>query len=132
MQKKRFVLSFPPSLVEEPLIYRLVKDYDIITNILKAKITPRDEGRMVVEMSGNLEPGVKYLEGLGVRVELLAREILIDEESCVACGVCVGVCFPRALTMDQDKFELQFDREKCTLCEFCIRACPVKAISSKF
>jgi len=132
MAKKRFVLSFPPSLVEEPLTYRLVKDYDIITNILRAKITPREEGRLVVEMSGNLEPGIKYLQDLGVKVEPIAREILVEEEVCVDCGVCVGVCFPKALTMDRENFKLHFDREKCTLCEFCIKACPVSAISSKF
>ena len=132
MAKKRFVLSFPPTLVEEPLTYQLVKEYNIITNILKAKITPREEGRLVVEMSGNLEPALKYLEDKGVTVEPIAREVLIDEELCVDCGVCTGVCFPKALTMDKEEFKLHFDKEKCTLCEFCIRACPVNAISSKF
>jgi len=68
MAKGRFVLSFPPTLVEEPLTYHLVKDYNIITNILRAKITAKEEGRLVVEMIGELEPAIKYLEEKGVKV----------------------------------------------------------------
>ena len=29
MKKTRIVLSFPPSNVEEPITYRLIKDYDL-------------------------------------------------------------------------------------------------------
>ncbi|MEQ8221040.1 MAG: 4Fe-4S binding protein [Candidatus Eremiobacterota bacterium] len=132
MAKGRFVLSFPPTLVEEPLTYHLVKDYNIITNILRAKITAKEEGRLVVEMIGELEPAIKYLEEKGVRVEHIATEILIDETLCVHCGACGAVCFPKALRIDRETFELKFDREKCTLCELCLKACPVRAISSNF
>jgi len=132
MAKGRFVLIFPPSLVEEPVTYHLVKDYGILINILRARITPKEEGRLVIEMSGNLEPAIKYLETQGVKVEPIAREILLDEELCIHCGACAGVCFPKALTIDTETWELKFNREKCTLCEFCLKACPVGAISSKF
>ncbi|HPZ08587.1 MAG TPA: 4Fe-4S binding protein [Candidatus Eremiobacteraeota bacterium] len=132
MAKGRFVLSFPPSLVGEPLTYTLVKNYNIITNIHRAKITPEEEGRLVVEMTGELEPAIRYLEEKGVKVEPIAREILVEEEICVHCGACVGVCFSRALSLNTETFEIKFDREKCTLCEFCLKACPVNAISSKF
>jgi len=132
MAKGRFVLNFPPALVGEPLTYHLVKDYDIVTNILRAKITPKEEGRLVVEMSGNLEPAIKYLEDKGVNVQPIAREILIDEKICVDCGACIAVCLSKAMCLDPESFKLKFDREKCTLCEFCLNACPVNAISSKF
>jgi len=38
MKKTRIVLSFPPSNVEEPVTYRLIKDYDLVVNILRASI----------------------------------------------------------------------------------------------
>jgi L-aspartate semialdehyde sulfurtransferase ferredoxin len=132
MVKGRFVLSFPPSMVGEPLTYHLVKDYNIVTNILRAKITPKEEGRLVVEMKGELEPAIKYLEEQGVTVEPIATEILVDPSLCVHCGACAAVCFPKALHLDRETFELKLDREKCTLCEFCLKACPVNAISSNF
>ena len=47
---KRIVLHFPRRLVEQPVIYRLVKDYNLEFNILKALITlePEEEGLMVL------------------------------------------------------------------------------------
>lgn len=41
MAKRRLVLTFPPRLVEEPITYRLIKDYDLVVNILKAILLHR-------------------------------------------------------------------------------------------
>jgi ABC-type methionine transport system ATPase subunit len=60
MQKKRVVLNYPPHLVDEPVISRLVKDFDLMVNITRARITPKEEGRMVLEITGkrsDLESG---------------------------------------------------------------------------
>ncbi|MBM4445669.1 MAG: (Fe-S)-binding protein, partial [Chloroflexi bacterium] len=35
---RRVVLHFPRTLVEQPIIYRLVRDYDLSFNILKASV----------------------------------------------------------------------------------------------
>jgi len=40
---KRVVLHFPRRLVEQPVIYRLVKDYNLEFNILRASITAEPE-----------------------------------------------------------------------------------------
>ena len=34
----RVRLTFPPSLIQEPIIYRLVKDFDIVINIRRADV----------------------------------------------------------------------------------------------
>ena len=49
---RKVVLRFPHRLVDKPIIYRLVKDYDLQFNILKASITPKEEGLLVLELSG--------------------------------------------------------------------------------
>ena len=49
---KRIVLHFPRRLVDRPIVYRLVKDYDLEFNILKAFFTQEEEGLMVLEISG--------------------------------------------------------------------------------
>ena len=41
---KRIVLRFPKRLVERPIISRLVKDYDLEFNILRASITRNRKG----------------------------------------------------------------------------------------
>lgn len=69
---RRFVkLTFPPDLIKEPVIYRVSKQYDVVPNIRRARVT-RDAGEVVLELEGeetNLEQGIVYLTDLGVKVE---------------------------------------------------------------
>jgi len=50
--------------LDEPIVYKLVKDFELVFNILQAKITPKEEGLMVLELKGkkeNYAEGIKYL-----------------------------------------------------------------------
>ena len=61
---KRIVLHFPRRLVERSIVSRLVKDYNLDFNILKASVTPDEEGLMVLELSEKLwdyDKGIRYL-----------------------------------------------------------------------
>ncbi|MHB8174162.1 MAG: NIL domain-containing protein, partial [Nitrospirota bacterium] len=51
MAQQRVVLTFQRWQLDQPITYRLVKDFDLVTNILQAKVTP-DEGRMSLELVG--------------------------------------------------------------------------------
>ena len=49
---KRIVLHFPKRLVDRPIVSRLVKDYNLDFNILKAFFTSEgEEGLMVLEIT---------------------------------------------------------------------------------
>ena len=64
-------LIFGPSLVKEPVIYQLGRNYEIVTNIRRADVT-RDQGWVLLEISGEpdeLDRGVAFLESKGVKVE---------------------------------------------------------------
>jgi len=52
--------------------------------------------------------------------------ILVDEEKCTGCGLCVKACTFDALEV-VDKLA-KVDDEKCTYCGVCISACPTDAI----
>ena len=52
MAKRTLVLRFPPHLINEPITYRLVKDYDLAINILSARVKPQEEGNVVVGVEG--------------------------------------------------------------------------------
>jgi NAD-dependent dihydropyrimidine dehydrogenase PreA subunit len=135
MARKRLDLTFPPRQSLKPIIYHLVKDYDIVPNILRAQIHPAQEGRMVVEITGrrdDLIDGIAFLEGQGLSVSEAASDIRLDEEKCVACGLCTAVCKPGALTLDPVTWELVFDKDKCVYCEACVIACPRRAITLDF
>lgn len=135
MVSKRIVLTFPHKLVDQPIVYKLVKDFDLVFNILQAKITPKEEGLMVVELKGkkeNYAEGIKYLTGLGVKIQPLSQDVTRDEERCTHCGACITVCPTGALYIDKKTRKVIFDSDKCIACELCVKACPPRAMIVKF
>lgn len=134
MKKKRIVLHFPHKLIDKPISYHLVKDYDLVFNILQAKITPNEEGIMVLELSGNdkdYAQGIKFLQDQGIKVQTLSRDVKRNEKSCTHCGACVVVCPTGALYVDRKTMEVNFDIDKCIACELCVPACPPRAMEVK-
>jgi L-aspartate semialdehyde sulfurtransferase ferredoxin len=135
MPSRRLILSYPPDVVQEPVTYQLVKDYDLKINILKARILPREGGRLVMELSGkkdSLESGMSYLASLGIEVKTLIREVKQDKDKCLSCSACVALCPTGALHVEEDGFEVVLDHDKCVICEVCVTACPYRAIDIMF
>ncbi|MGC8965791.1 MAG: NIL domain-containing protein [Caldimicrobium sp.] len=132
MLKKGLYLRFPPEIVEKPIVYRLVKDYNLAFNILKATITPGKDGIMILELMGDnresLEQGLEFLKQMGVEIQPLGQQVLKNEEVCIHCGACTAVCPTGALSVDRNTFKVIFDPEKCTACGFCVSACITKAM----
>ncbi|WP_107668388.1 NIL domain-containing protein [Cyanothece sp. BG0011] len=133
--KKRVTLTFPKRTVQMPLTYRLAKDFNIASNIIRAQVAPNQVGKLVLELLGDIdaiEAAVEWMQAQDIGVSLASREISINEEQCVDCGLCTGVCPTEALTLDRETFKLTFRRSLCVVCEQCIPACPVQAISTSF
>ena len=131
MHAEILVLHFPTDVVDQPIIYRLVKDYDLEFNLLKATIYPRQEGIMVLELRGhpkNFKDGVKYLKDSGVKVQRVASEVKRNEERCYQCGTCTAVCPTGALHVKRPEMEIVFDPDKCSACELCCPVCPARAM----
>jgi len=132
---KRIVLRFPKRMGDRPIIYRLIKDYDLEFNILKALITPEDEGLMILALSGeqeNYDKGIKYLTKNGVRIQALSQDVTRNEERCTHCGACVTICPTDAFELDPLTRLISFDHEKCVACGVCIKACPPRAMEVHF
>ena len=135
MVKKRLVLKFPHKLLDKPIVFKLVKDFDLVFNILQARITPREEGLMVLEINGkkeNYAEGVKYLKSNGVAIEPLDQDVTRDNDICTHCGACVSVCPTEALVVNRKTMMVDFDPSKCIACELCVKACPPRAMKVKF
>jgi len=131
---KRIVLHFPRSCVDQPIIYHLVKDYGLMLNILKASISPNEEGLLVLELSGdreNYEKGVRYLADIGVSIQPLSRDINRNEARCTHCGACVTVCPSGAFVVESPSRKIKFLDKKCMVCGLCIRACPPRAMEMR-
>lgn len=136
MVKNRVVCFFSASQSEQPIIYRLVKDYDLTINIIKADINPQKEGYLVVELSGDkkkFDAGVNYLKDLGVRVEPLSQTVIWDENICIQCGACASFCPTGALVIsDRDTMEVTFYNDCCVVCGMCLDCCPTRAVKLHF
>ena len=129
------VLRFPADTVNEPITYTLIKEYDVLVNILNADITPGKEGNLLIEMSGDevrVDEALLYLEDKQVQISPVAKNILFNEADCIHCGACSSVCFPGALTMDGSSRKLVFTPELCVACELCIKACPLQLFELNF
>ncbi len=79
MTRVRVRLTFPPERIQEPVIYHLVKDFDIITNIRRADVKA-DHGWVVLELEGkeeNLDRGIAWLKEKGVKVDPVERDVIV-------------------------------------------------------
>ena len=73
MTRVRLKLTFPESLVRDPVIARLVRDFDVMPNIRRAEVRS-DSGWMLCEVEGepgSIDEALAWLRGEGVGVDLL-------------------------------------------------------------
>lgn len=134
MAKRKLVLTFSEDIVTKPITYRLVKDFDLSFNILRAEVTPEIEGKILLELSGDIakiEEGINYLQESGVTIQEAAKDITVDKKECIHCGLCTSLCITQALTLDSETKKLVFEKDKCILCGLCSNSCPVDAIKLK-
>ena len=132
MAPEKLVLRFSAETVEQPIIYRLVKDYDLVINILKAAINPHKEGTLVLELTGQrFAEGIQYLKEQGITVHPLTQEVVRNEAQCTHCGNCTGHCPTQALYVVRPTMEVKFNSDECIVCLRCVEICPVHAMEVK-
>ena len=135
MVSHRVVLRFPHKLVDKPIVCNLTKDYALEFNILKAYITPDEEGLLVLELKGNeqnYQRGIDYLSGIGVKVAPLSLDVVQDRNKCTDCSVCVAICPSNALAVDASTRKVDFYDDKCIACGLCVTVCPYNAMNVEF
>jgi ferredoxin len=135
MISRKIVLHFPRRLVDRPLVYHLIKDYNLEFNILKAQVTPAEEGLMVLELKGKQEDydkGIAYLKDAGVIIDSLSQNVTRNEQRCTHCGACITICPTGAFELDPVTRKTRFLDKKCIVCGLCIKGCPPRAMEVHF
>lgn len=135
MTTKRLVFNFPPNLIDQPVTYQLITEHKLKVNILRARITPREWGRLVVEVSGskkNLDAGLQFATDLGLDIKPLAQNVHWREENCIQCTACCSICPTGALSVERKDMGVSFDQDKCIACELCIPTCAYEAMQIAF
>ncbi len=131
LYSKKVVLRYTPQVVDQPIVCRLARDFDLSFNILRARVSPRREGLLVLDLVGtkeNFDRGIRYLRESGLKVEPLSKSVTQNLEKCVHCGACIAFCSADAFYLDRPTMKILFDPEKCSGCEFCVKACPARAM----
>jgi ABC-type methionine transport system ATPase subunit len=74
--KKQLDLIFPQNLIKEPIVHRMSKEFDIVFNIRRAKVTEK-VGEMVLELEGEasaLDDAIAWLKKHNIRVEPVTHD----------------------------------------------------------
>ena len=131
MYSKKIVIRYEADIVDKPVVYNLVKDFDLAFNIMRARVSPRREGLVVLDLTGkkkNFDRAIRYLKDLGLNVEPLSKSVTQNTDKCVHCGACLAFCSTDALYIDKETMKVMFDPEKCNGCELCVKGCPARAM----
>ena len=78
MGKQRVKFTFPTDMVKEPVIYRLGRDFKVVTNIRRADVR-EDMGWVVLELDGDdseIERGLEWVGSTGVRVDPVSGDVI--------------------------------------------------------
>ena len=73
--EKTVNFTYPKHLLNQPLIYKLIREFDLLTNILDAHVTA-EEGRLLLLIRGEdeqVERGLAWMAGQGVQVKVVAK-----------------------------------------------------------
>ena len=78
MGKQRVKFTFVDQLVKEPIIYRLGRDFDVVTNIRRADVQ-EEMGWVVLELDGEdteINRGLAWVSSTGVRVDPISGDVI--------------------------------------------------------
>lgn len=78
MTRTRLFVSFPEELVDRPIIYEVVKQFDVVPNIRRANVESHS-GWVILELAGEpgpLDDSVAWLENLGCTVNRMEGDVL--------------------------------------------------------
>jgi len=71
-------LSYPRALIKEPILYQLVKKFDLVFNIRGASVS-EEMGLVAVEFEGSrdqIERALVWLRASGVTVEPIEKNVI--------------------------------------------------------
>jgi len=136
LTKKKLMLFFPRYDSKRSIIYRLVKDHNLVVNVFRAKVTPEEEGYLVLDVTGtesDIQRGIDFVKTFDVAINDTGKGVVRDADRCTHCGHCVVHCPTGALTIvDRETREVVYNESECIECLACIRVCPYGACASAF
>ena len=78
MARQRVKFTFVEELIKEPIIWKLAKEFDVVTNIRRADVTD-ERGWVILELDGDkdeIERSLEWVQEHGVRVDPVYEDIV--------------------------------------------------------
>jgi hypothetical protein len=78
MATVRYKFTFPTDLIQEPVIWKLGREFELVTNIRRANVV-EDSGWVILELDGErdeIDKGVSWVTTRGVRVDPVPGDVL--------------------------------------------------------
>ena len=78
MTKRKARFTFPTSLITQPVIFDLGRNFQLVTNIRRADVR-EDVGWVVLELEGEeeeIERGLNWVTSIGVRVDPVSGDVV--------------------------------------------------------
>jgi L-aspartate semialdehyde sulfurtransferase ferredoxin len=75
---ERYYLTYPRELIKQPLLYQVVKKFDLVFNIRGASVS-EEMGLVAVEFEGSseqIERALSWLRQAGVTVEPIEKNVI--------------------------------------------------------
>lgn len=76
--RRRYYLTYPPQLVQEPVIHRLAQRFRVVTNVRSATVSS-GIGVVALELEGEddeIDRAIEYLQGIGVKVDPIEQSVV--------------------------------------------------------
>lgn len=76
--KRKLYLIYPETLVNKPVLWEFIKNFDVVVNIKSASMKG-EIGLVTVEFEGEkseIEKGIKWLEEKGIKIERIEQDVI--------------------------------------------------------
>ncbi|MFH0861404.1 MAG: 4Fe-4S binding protein [Candidatus Altiarchaeota archaeon] len=128
---RKYVIKYPPEAANKPVLAEAILKTGVLVNILITEPEYKTE-TLVISVVGDAKAERRFLEHLskeGLESVELKAEVLRDNDRCVDCCACFGVCPTKAISIVERKMVL--DNDECIRCGACVEACPTRALKLK-
>lgn len=78
MESRRVKFTFVEDLIKEPIIWKLGREFEIVTNIRRADVTDQ-RGWVILELDGErdeIDRGLEWVSQQGVRIDPISEDIV--------------------------------------------------------
>ena len=95
---ERVLLKFTESQIQEPITAQIILKLKVPINILNADVTPQGGAILIEVPSHDMKRVINAFQEKGVLVTV-QKQLGVDKEKCIDCGLCVDACPTRAITI---------------------------------